>query len=383
MTEHSTNYSQVLNKLAEKHYIDNNEIAKLQTIDFKNNEKLPIMNEILIGFGSFLATLFFCGFVGAISFMGTSQQFIFSFWSLIYIALAFGCNTLSIKAEGNSGMAFWRDTSVCFMIAGKALFLAACYNFFHKSGTSDLTIMLLGSIFITAIIYPFYNNIIDRFMSVLFILILTWVKIYYVENSYYPDFNAYIETHRFSTSIMVNTYFFFHLALLGYLSYKPKISSIYEPIKYALIFSLIFYFFIPKIGPFFFYHPTDFFKYFLCTLMGITACGVVMELNERKSTCLGQPLIVILLLILFLAAILSPEIMFALILILYGYGYRENKILILGLLFLPWFLFNYYYYMPVSLLVKSMYLMIAGGVLIILGLYYQYELKRDKQYVGK
>lgn len=378
-----TDYTNIINKLEEKKYINNDDIVYLKQVDFKDNEKLPIMNEILIGFGSFLATLFFCGFVGAISFMGASQQYIFSFWSFIFILLAFGCNRLSIKAESSSAMVFWRDTSVCLMIAGKALFLCACFQFFHKDSNSALTILLLGGIFITGVIYPFYHNAIDRFISILFVLILVWIKIYYIEGAYYSNINGYIEAHKIKTSIMVNAYFFCHMATLAYLCYRPKIMAIYDPIKYALIFSMVFYFFIPKFGPIFFFHPTDMYKYFLCTLMGLSACGVVIELNEMKSTCLGQPLVAVLLPILFLAAILSPEIMFALILILYGYGHRENKILIMGLLFLPWFLFNYYYYMPVSLLEKSLYLMVAGSVLTILALYYQYEINKDKQYVTK
>lgn len=378
-----TDYNQIINKLAEKKYISNEEIIPLKQINFENNEKLPIMNEILIGFGAFLATVFFCGFVGAISFMGISQQHIFSFWSVIFILLAFVCNTLSIKAEGNSGMAFWRDTSVCLMLAGKLLFIGACFQFFHKDHQSTVTIFLLSSLFITIMIYPFYHNSIDRFISILFILILTWIKIYYIGGMYYSNEKTYIEAYTLKISIMSNAYFFFHLAVLAYLCYRPRIIAMFDPIKYALIFSMIFYFFIPKIGPIFFFHPTDIFKYFLYTLMSLSACGVVIELNEMKSTCLGQPLVFVLLLVLFLGFILSPEIMFALILILYGYGHRENKILIMGLLFLPWFLFNYYYFMPVSLLEKSIYLMLAGSVLVLLAMYYQYELNRDKPYAEK
>lgn len=376
-------YGSIINKLVEKKYINDEDHVYLKQVDFKDNEKLPIMNEILIGFGSFLATLFFCGFVGAISFMGASQQYIFSFWSFIFILLAFGCATLSAKAEGSSGMAFWRDTSVCLMLAGKALFLCACHEFFHKGSSSSLTILLLAGIFITAVVYPFYHNAIDRFISIFFILILAWIKIYYIDGMYYSNVNVNFEAHQIKTSLMTNAFFFGHIAALAYLIYRPRIMAVYDPIKYALIFSLIFYFLIPKLGPFYFFHPTSMFKYFLCTLMGLSACGVVIELNEMKSTCLGQPLVFVLLLVMFLGLILSPEIMFALILILYGYGHRENKILIMGLLFFPWFLFNYYYYMQVSLLQKSIYLMIAGGVLVLFALYYQYELNKDKQYVTK
>lgn len=246
-----SDYQNIINELAKKKHIETEEISALQQMNFNQHEKLPIMNEVLIGFGSFLSTLFFCGFVDAISFIGASQQYIFAFWSLVFILLAFGCNTLSQKAEGNSGMAFWRDTSVCFMLAGKALFLGTCYQFFHSSISSDLTILLLSSIFITIIIYPFYVNSIDRFMSVLFILILTWIKIYYVNGGYYVD-QANFETYRIKISLIANGYLFCHLAVLAYLSYKPKIYAAYDPIKYALIFSMIFYFIIPRMDSFFF-----------------------------------------------------------------------------------------------------------------------------------
>ena len=376
-----TDHTNILNKLAKKKYIDHKEISDLQQLDFSHNEKLPIINEILIGFGAFLATLFFVGFVGAISFMGTSQKYIFSFWSFIFILLAFGCNALSTQAKGNSGLAFWRDTSACLMITGKALFLVACYEFFHSNIISDLFKLLLASIFINASLYPFYRNSIDRFISILFVLILAWIKIYYPDGAHDANFNESIGGYR--TYILINAYLFFHLAILAFLSYKPKIYAAYDPIKYALIFSMLFYFLIPQASMFFFFHPTDLFKYFLCTLMVLTACGIVMELNGQKTTCLGQPLIFVLCLVSFLGLILPAEIMFSLILILYGYGHRENKILTIGLIFLPWFLFNYYYYLSASLLEKSIYLMVAGGLLISFALYYQYEIKKDKQHVKK
>lgn len=358
----------VIEKLEENHYVNSDQVLQIKNQDLNNISKLPIASEILIGFGAFISTLFFCLFVGATSFMSVEPKYLYLFWSGTFITGALGINQLVKKKEYNTSYAYWRDVSLCFMIAGKALFVGSCQQFFYSEFESIINVLIIASIFVTVLLYPVYRNSVDRFMSVGAILILAWVKVLYFFDP------ALIKMHFYS-----NVFLLFHFVLLWYLVYSRKVRSNIEPIRYAVMFSILLYFTIPKWNVYYLYMNLAFFKYFIATLVVLPACVLILELSQFKCRFPSQPLTNILIMVVLLGMILPPEIIFALTLILYGYGCRENKILTIGLLFFPMFMFMYYYHMPVSLLYKSIYLMISGSMFILIGLYVQHYFSKVKQ----
>lgn len=390
MSDSSMNIHKIIDKLSEKQLIELNQVNDLKKTNFQKVTKLPLMNEVLIGLGAFVSTLFFCLFVGATSFMNIDPKYLFIFWAIIYIGIAISINRLLTggishylqqdQEEFNTGT-YWRDTSVCLMIAGKALFLGSCFLFFEAQFYA-IHILLIASIFITVMIYPIYHNSVDRFISVGAILILIWAKIFYPS-----DFFGYHSIESKMTWIHmqfnVNVFLALQFLALGYFTYAKKMMSRLEPIRYAILFSILLYFIFPRWGLMPLPIDVELFKYFISTLVVFSVCYVILALTNFKYHWPEQPVTNILFLTVFLGLFLSPGIIFALTLILYGYGHRENKILILGLLFLPIFLFNYYYNISLTLFYKSLYLMLSGGFLMVFGFYFQYYFAKGKQYVTK
>ncbi len=379
MSDSSPGMNNIVDKLASAELIEVNKVDELKSFDFKNSVKLPVITEILIGFGAFISTLFFCLFVGATSFMGWPAKVLFLFWSLIFMGAALGIHYFQKNLDKNNTVAYWRDISVCLMVAGKALFLGACLEMF-KSQYNEINILLVASIFITIIIYPLYHNTVDRFLSIGTILIFIWVKILYSQIifGYNPEnYHSKLVQIHFNS----NVFLLFHFAALGYLTYAKNIMSSMEPIRYAVLFSILLYFVVLTTKDFLLIYNLPTFKYFVSTLVVLSSCYVILELTNFKYQWLEQPVTNMLFLIVFLGLFLSPGIIFTLTLILYGYGHRDNKILVIGLLFFPFVLFQYYYLMQVTLLYKSLYLMLAGGLLILFSFYFQHYYAKGKQYV--
>lgn len=181
--------------------------------------KTPFYQKFLIVLLAFVAGLFF------IAFLTWAQLIIYYkkitiLYSLIFIVLAILINTI---LNPSSRYNLWLLLSLTLMIIGKTFFIIS----FNYLLLNSWLMLILSIGIITIVTYPFYKVAIDRFSSILALLIVTQMYIWYGQ-------------YTFIIPNIILFYAFIILQIIvAFFLVNKKISSNIQPIFYALIFSLV------------------------------------------------------------------------------------------------------------------------------------------------
>ena len=321
-------------------------------IALEKKHRQPFYAHVLIGVGTIISSfclLVFLATLGIFSFL--QNVFALSFWSLLIIAAALTVHKFA--GDDNSiRQSLCMQSSFALMLTGKLLFVLGVVNAWNYE--LGLPVALT---FVAAITYYTYPVQPERFLSSLAVLLsLLYSALWYgsVSDAQSWFFNGYFSLQFIAAAIILMRF-----------NTKPD----YMPIAYALVLALCFsalYVSMPAqfggegnseaISPLFANSVL---------VGGLIATWVVSNQNRFKAKQLGLALGAAIV----LAIISAPGVLLSIILLGLGYTKHDKYLTAIGVLFLPIFLWLYYYNLDVSLLQKSAILVGSGALLLIGGFY--------------
>ncbi|MDX5462192.1 MAG: DUF4401 domain-containing protein [Wolbachia endosymbiont of Tetragnatha montana] len=249
---------------------------------------------------------------------------------------------------------FYMQLSFALMAVGKTIFV---YGFGEMLNSYwGITLALL---IIVSITYHIYRMSIDRFLSSFAVLFSILINIYIIVNK-----------DGGSIDLLLNSFFLFQLASAAILLTHGKIKRDYIPISYAFVFSLcatVLYLDCAELVNS--QHKELIYPGFikmalasgLIALFG-WAAGSIEKLKHG-------PLILASIGAVILGLISNSGILLTIGLMVLGYSKHEKLLIIAGALFMPVFLFLYYYTLNISLMEKS-YILIGSGIVLLAGRFY-------------
>ena len=354
MPEHSTSYSaaRLLAELADKGFSTDPELAGFIS---SQRQEPPIYSRILTAVGAFITSIFFIAFLALsdfIKFDGTR--------ALITAGLIIAAGAIALQRIASKGHdvkhSFCLQFSFTMMVLAKTLCVIGVMNVWPYDWVLPLTILA-----VTAATYHIYPVAAERLLSVLAVTLFCLLTVLSTD-----DIRGYKE-------LVFNSLFLLQFIGAAVLMTRPNIKAAYKPIADALALSLCFYvlYLIDQnqsniagrreiISPIF---SNVVLAGGLLALCAWAAGGIArLKTEALVLTAAG---------IVLLGVISAPGILLTISLLVLGYAKHEKLMTIMGALFMPLFLWMYYYHMEVSLLQKSAILMGSGVVLLAARFYIQ------------
>lgn len=346
------NAANLLEQLSSKGFVIDEEFSDF-VINQHQKKELPLYLRALVGISAFIASLCFIGFLRVTYIISFQHKEGLIIWGLIFIASAIGLQR--VAGHNNTVKhSFLIQASFASMVIGKTLFLFGIDNILDfRWGIT------LGLLIVTGITYHIYRMSIDRFLSSFAVLFSILVNIFWDRDG------------SGSRELILNGFFLFQFAGAAILLVYSKIKCDYIPLSYAFTFSLCAsILFLISYTEFDYWGHKELINpafinimltFGLITLFGWTAGGI-----EKLKTA---PLLLASICTVLLGFISVPGILLTIVLMVLGYAKHDELLIITGALFLPIFLFLYYYNLDVSLLKKSG-ILIGSGVLLLVGRFY-------------
>ena len=317
----------------------------------QQKNRQPFYAHALIGVGACISSFCLIAFLASLGIVSLQNVAGLTVWSLLLIA---GAITMH-KFAGNDAsirQSLCTQGSFALMLAGKLLFVLGVTNAWNYE--LGLPVVLT---FITAITYYTYPIQLDRFLSSLAVLVSLLFIIL-------PHGNI-----SSGQELLFNGYFSLQFIAAAIILMRFNTKSDYVPIAYALVIALCFsalYVSMPAqfggekssaaISPLFAN------SVLVGGLIGVWAAS---NQNRFKAKQLGLALGAVIM----LGIISAPGVLLSIILLVLGYAKHDRYLTAIGVLFLPIFLWLYYYNLDVSLLQKSV-ILIGSGVVLLLGRFY-------------
>ena len=204
---------------------------------------------------------------------------------------------------------------------------------------------------VTVATYHLFPMSVDRFLSSLVVLLLVVASLVF-------DIMDGETTREF----LMTGFFGLQLAIAAVLLTHGRIDRIYMPLAYALAFSLCVIVLLPLA-----YKAT-----YPILVNGFLAAGLIALfawLGGGIQTLKRPAMLLASLGAVLLALISAHALMLSISLMIIGYAKHERRLLILGALLIPAFLWSYYYSSDVSLLMKSVALT-GTGIALLAGRFY-------------
>ena len=352
MAKHATQHSaaDLLKELERRGFAANPELPAA-IIALEQKHRQPFYAHILVGLGTCISSFCLLAFLAGLGIIRFEHAAGLSVWSLLLIAGAltvhkFAGNDASIRQS------LCTQSSFALMLAGKLLFVLGVVNAWNYE--LGLPVALT---FITAITYYTYPIQLDRFLSSLAVLLaLLSTTLWYGDISGEQEwfFNGYFSLQYIAAAIVLMRF-----------NTKPD----YVPIGYALVIALCFsalYVSMPAqfggegnseaISPLF--------------VNNVLAGGLIaVWLVSNPNRFQAKQLLLALGAAIVLGIISAPGVLLSIILLVLGYGKHDRYLSAIGVLFLPIFLWLYYYNLDVSLLQKSV-ILVGSGALLLIGSFY-------------
>jgi len=349
---------QLIEKLQQNHLINSDMVPQVEQLPITST-KIPIYLQGLVGLGGIFFSLFFIGFLFAIGLIEQEKSLLF--WGLIFIGAAiFIHQSVQTQDENNLIFNFLLQTSFSFMAAGKIAFVIGCLILFEKS-VVDIQWLVTGAIlFVTILIYPIYPVAFDRTLSSLSSLMAISVSILISYDNDVAWQNIWLEA-----------FFLLQIIMVAILCTHKKVTKTLEPLNYAAIIAIytqvILWTVIPKEARLLQYFTIDFniIKMILTFALILLIVWVAGNANKLRQ----EPFIIALLGAIALGIVSSAGIILSILLLILGYAKFDRLITLSGIMLLPVFLFFYYYDLELTLMNKSA-ILIASGIILLMGYFY-------------
>ncbi len=346
-------------------------LQKLRTEGYTvNDDKLPLSNEkstvawyqhILLAIGVFAT---FVGFfllllVSEFWNLGTVGQ---SLWALAFIVTGIIMYHRVIDGEELKSekllAAFVTQVTFVLILVGESLLIYEISHYFSLTEPWQL-VLLTGAL--TAIVFPLYPVMLARVVQVTMIFLFVQIL---------PMSLPFVGS---SAWILQSLLLLFFLVGLVYLAFSLRWLN-WHYLCYALIISIL-----AQLTFSSHMAVTDIMRLFITYgfhytnetpvnltypswIVATVLCGCVVYLAGEKRRFYGIWLLCLACFV--LANFLPATLFFTLLLLVLGYATREKIMTGLGLILMPYYLFDYYYTLKLSLLEKSLLLMASGVVLL-------------------
>lgn len=245
---------------------------------------------------------------------------------------------------------FLDQLSLALNLTGQVLLIVGI-----ASENKDVVTVCLAILFMEMLLIQMYSDHILRFLSVLIATVAVLVLIY--------DFKLYQGIHILIVLIAMGAVWFW-IREASHLTDKVM-ASLHQPLAYAFIIALqmiLLLSILPNskfIPPVTWWHSS-----FSLTILLLALEYYILRSNNITTFSMNTYTILAGTLLVALLLYQSPGIIASLIVLVLGLQ-RGNRVLIgLALVFLSIFLIAYYYYLDITLLMKSISLMSAGLVLL-------------------
>lgn len=316
--------------------------------------EMPLYLRALVGIGAFIASFCFMGFLAIAGIVGFDSSSELLFWGALMIAAAILLYRASHVTTDTLGHSFLIQVSFFAMATGKTLFTAGV-AIMADSGWG----VPIAAFIVTVVTYSVYRMSIDRFLSSLAVLTSLTANLLWND---VPDATRLIG---------VNLLFAVQLVAVGWLMTNGRILRAYAPIMYAVFASLAFIIALlanqHELGHWRGVEYID--SEIINVMMALSLIGLMGWLAGGGERLRRQPLIVATAGALALGAVSAPGILFAICLLVAGYGRHDRLLLVSGAVMLPVFLLLFYYSLDLTLAYKSA-LLGASGVILLAGRVY-------------
>jgi len=312
----------------------------------KQNEVTPWYVKAMLGISAWLSMIFIIIFLVTSKLVQSEEAAII--FGIILVPLA-----CLIRAKSESE--FQKQISLAISMAGQTLLYIGIVASNHNAEASGILTAAFFALIISLVLIKVYQDKIHRFIST-FIMIGAITVI--IERLHIP--------------FMYNALPFFISALAVYLTVNEQAflqknwSAILRPVQYGLLFSLLFIF-LPTNS--FLARELSLFSHLHLSTIGVGITLLYLEyiilqkigltvFNKTSMTIFNASILFV------IATLPAPGIITSFLVILLGCASGEKVLKGAGTVFLVWYISNYYYFMNISLLEKSISLISTGAVLL-------------------
>ena len=315
-----------------------NEEAVRAEYEKKHTQATPLAIQVLSMLGGILGTLFFLGFLGVTGFYSSESAM---------MILGIGLIGASIGVNRFLDKPLLDTITVSFYVAG------FCLLGFGIGGSS--TTICLVFIAIALVTLFIVQNFMLSFLSIL--IINGSIMLIMERNHFFDELYVYI-----AVLIAALNYLFFKEAKI--ITTNPNICRLYRPVRIALLFSLAGVLILTVI-------PHWIGQSYWVLLPSAASVAAILYLVSHIISLLNventtyKQIIYVFVLLLLLPTALFPPLSVSLMIILLCFRFNYKTGFVIGIISFIYFIGQYYYDLDLTLLVKSI-LMIVSGVLFLL-----------------
>ena len=308
--------------------------------------ELPLHIRVLVGIAAVIACACFAGFLWKVGLIDYDEPARMLVGGGAIIVAAIFLNRMSGVPQVTIG-SFLLQASLAAMVTGKLLFIMGLAELLATGWAVSLAALMA-----TVATYHLFPMSVDRFLSSLVVLLSIMANLLSGDGTPLPQ------------ELLTSGFFVLQLGVAAVLATDGRTGGEYLPLCYALAISLCAFVLFPDA-----YQAT--YPMVNLALAGglIALCawaGGGVDFLKRPPMVLASLGAVV------LALISAPALMLSIILMIAGYAKHDRRLLMLGALLLPAFLWSYYYTSDVSLLMKSAVLAVAGIALLAGRVYMSY-----------
>lgn len=318
----------------------------------KEEVKDPIYIRLLTGIGAWVAGIFLIAFLAVADALTNSVSAII--FGAIFMAGAIGLARVTRNIFGS-------QFSMALAFAGNMMLLYGISDSVDDYGISVLTLI---QFLITIVVYPLYNNGVYRYVAPVATVAMTvqWI----VSESYFTAIHSLIALE---------------MLLVALLYVRKQSKSFLRPLRYAVVTMLpvtILWLEITQIEEW----RSNFIGSLLPSslLLAGGLSGLFIYLSGGLSRCRQSWMVLAIVSTLLLGIFASPGILIAIALLVVGYHKGDNIVMGMAYLFLPCFIFVFYYALNVDLAYKS-WVVAGSGVLLLIARQIVKQLQRHEEAV--
>jgi len=317
--------------------------STLLSSDFEINS--PWFSKIITMIGAWFGSLLFLAFLFFIRILNSGESMIIT--GCVFIFVAIGISYANVRDH------FIDSLSLSLSILGLILFMLGIGNI-----TNTIQSACFAGLFVEILIYISAQSYIHKFLSVILIPACLLGTIW---NSPIFDATQFIIGGLAVASVLIWTN---ELPLQIWLKKKPYF---YIPTAYGVVLGLLLLLILSINNKFFVVHITHWYFTFLIAFLSLVYLlynSLYISLGLSKKYFI---IVISIAALLFLPTVQAPGIISSALIIILGFAKSNRVLLTLGIIFLATFIISFYYSLQLTLLIKSLILIITGILFLGMG----------------
>lgn len=347
-------FGELLDIIADKGHLSIGQRMHAREIVMASKEvvQMPILPRMLLAFGAWLSALFLIGFINLIFLAGLrSPVASLLIIGVLQIVVALVLSPVWKEKDSYASMLFYQQFAFMVMISGKIMVVAGCVIAMGSIGEVVLLIAALVSFILTIITFTYFKLDGERLLS--FLSSVALLGIWIAVSGYHMVFGVF-------TALMV--------ALLWFSFIKRDVPIVWGysavlALPVIVIFMSVMEMLPSSMGSGII--DSYLIKFPVTLVISIATVALCLHAARNCNEREGWVLKILAVVSGILGLVSLPGVALAIGLMVFGYEVRNRIITGVGILFLPVFLFMLYYRLDITLLQKSISLVLSGGLLLI------------------